>query len=68
MPTARAPFPVETTYAWHLLAAERTRMALRNRGEPAGFAKVTAPVLGAAIRWANQKDLASLKRILEGPG
>jgi hypothetical protein len=38
---------------------------LRNRGEPAGFAKVTAPVMAAAMRRANQKDLARLKRNLE---
>jgi hypothetical protein len=32
---------------------------------PAGFGKVTASLLAAAMRRANQKDLASLKRILE---
>jgi hypothetical protein len=40
-------------------------MTLRNRGEPAGFAKVTAPVMAAAMRRAIEKDLARLKRILE---
>jgi hypothetical protein len=29
---------------------------------------VTAPAMAAAIRRANQKDLANLKRILEGRG
>jgi len=38
---------------------------LRNRGEPAGFAKVTAPMMAASIRRAHRKDLANLKRILE---
>jgi hypothetical protein len=33
-------------------------MTLRNRGEPAGFAKVTAPVMAAAMRRANEKDRA----------
>jgi hypothetical protein len=65
MRTAQGPFPMETTYAWQPIGAGRTRMTLRNRGEPAGFAKVTAPVMAAAIRRANQKDLANLKRILE---
>jgi uncharacterized protein YndB with AHSA1/START domain len=65
MRTAQGPFPMETTYTWQPVNADRTRMTLRNRGEPAGFAKVTAPVMAAAIRRANQKDLASLKRILE---
>jgi hypothetical protein len=39
---------------------------VRSRGEPAGFARVTAPVIAAAMGRANQKDLANLKRILEG--
>ena len=67
MRTAQGPFPMETTYTWQPAEAGRTRMTLRNRGEPAGFAKVTAPVMAAAIRRANQKDLANLKRILEHP-
>jgi uncharacterized protein YndB with AHSA1/START domain len=67
MRTAQGPFPMETTYTWQPTGAGRTRMTLRNRGEPAGFAKVTAPVMAAAMRRANQKDLANLKRLLEQP-
>jgi hypothetical protein len=51
---------------WQPLGEDRTRMALRNRGEPAGFGKLAVPMLAAAMRRANQKDLANLKRILEG--
>jgi hypothetical protein len=40
-------------------------MTLRNRGEPAGFAKVAGPMMAAAIRRANEKDLARLKQIVE---
>jgi hypothetical protein len=65
MRTAQGPFPMETTYTWQPVDAQRTRMTLRNRGEPTGFAKVTAPVIAAAVRRANHKDLANLKRILE---
>jgi uncharacterized protein YndB with AHSA1/START domain len=65
MRTAQGPFPMETTYAWEPVDASRTRMTLRNRGEPSGFGKVAAPVMAAAMRRANQKDLANLKRILE---
>ncbi|MGI5241602.1 SRPBCC family protein [Dactylosporangium sp. CA-139066] len=68
MRTAQGPFPMETTYTWQPLDAARTRMTLRNRGEPAGFGKLTAPVLAAAMRRANTKDLARLKALLEsGP-
>jgi hypothetical protein len=64
MRTAQGPFPMETTYTWQPEGAG-TRMTLRNRGEPAGFASVTAPVMAAAMRRANRKDLVRLKRILE---
>jgi hypothetical protein len=40
-------------------------MTLRNRGEPAGFGKIAAPVLAAAMRRASQRDLARLKRLME---
>jgi uncharacterized membrane protein len=65
MRTVQGPFPMETTYTWTALDDGRTRMTLRNRGEPAGFSKIAAPVMAAAMRRANQKDLAAIKRILE---
>jgi uncharacterized membrane protein len=68
MRTAEGPFPMETTYTWEPAGVARTRMALRNRGEPAGFGKVAAPAMAAAMRRANRKDLANLKRIMERPG
>jgi hypothetical protein len=64
MRTSDGPFPMETTYAWSD-AGGGTRMTLRNRGEPSGFAGVAAPVMAAAMRRANRKDLARLKTILE---
>lgn len=64
MRTAQGPFPMETTYTWRP-AGPTTRMTLRNRGEPAGFAAVTAPMMRGAMRRANQKDLTRLKSILE---
>jgi hypothetical protein len=62
---AQGPFPMETTYTWTSVGDSRTRMTLRNRGEPVGFAKISAPVMAAAIRRANGKDLATIQRILE---
>ena len=67
MRTAQGPFPMETTYTWEPVG-DGTRMTLRNRGEPAGFARVATPVLAATMRRANQKDLANLTRILEAAG
>lgn len=64
MSTARGPFPMETTYEFED-AGDGTRMTLRNRGEPSGFAKVGAPVMARAMRRANTADLRRLKAILE---
>jgi ligand-binding SRPBCC domain-containing protein len=66
MATAQGPFPMETTYAWDDAAPGRTKMTLRNRGEPSGFAAVTAPVMTLAMRRANEADLRRLKALLEG--
>jgi uncharacterized membrane protein len=63
--TAEGPFPMETTYTWEDTPAGGTRMKLHNRGEPAGFSKLAAPLMASAIRRANRKDLARLKAILE---
>jgi hypothetical protein len=65
MRTAQGPFPMETTYTWEPVDDTRTRMSLRNRGNPSGFARITEPVMAAAVRRANQKDLARLKQLLE---
>lgn len=65
MRTAQGPFPMETTYTWETAWPGTTRMTLRNRGEPAGFAKVTKPLMVAAMRRATTKDLARLKQLLE---
>lgn len=65
MRTADGPFPMETTYTWQELDPVRTRMTLRNRGEPAGFSRLAAPVMERAMRRATTKDLQRLKGILE---
>ena len=65
MRTAQGPFPMETSYEWSAEDERSTRMTLRNRGEPSGFAGVAASLMSAAMRRANQKDLARLKSLLE---
>jgi uncharacterized membrane protein len=66
MRTREGPFPMETTYTWEAVDDHSTLMRLRNRGEPSGFSKVAAPIMEPAMRRANRKDLANLKRLLEG--
>jgi uncharacterized protein YndB with AHSA1/START domain len=68
MSTAQGPFPMETTYTFETSPSGATRMSLRNRGEPSGFAGVAAPLMAAAVRRANRKDLVRLKEILEIAG
>jgi hypothetical protein len=65
MRTQDGPFPMETTYTWEPAGPGATRMTLRNRGEPAGFSRLLAPVMAPAVRRANRKDLARLKALLE---
>jgi hypothetical protein len=65
MATSEGPFPMETTYEWLDDRDGGTFMSLRNRGEPSGFTKIAAPLLGTAMRRENRKDLARLKQLLE---
>jgi hypothetical protein len=64
MRTAQGPFPMETTYTFEP-SGDATRLTLRNRGTPAGFSKLMAPMMVPAMRRANRKDLAKLKGLLE---
>jgi hypothetical protein len=66
MATPEGPFPMETTYAWQDTPGGGTRMTLRNRGAPSGPARLASPLVAAAMRRANRKDLARLKALLEG--
>jgi uncharacterized membrane protein len=65
MSTSDGPFAMETTYEWSDTPGGGTTMSLRNRGEPAGFSRVVAPFMGAAVARANRNDLRKLKEILE---
>ena len=67
MSTAQGPFPMRTTYTWADSPTGGTLMTLRNEGEPSGFGQLAAPVMAAAMRRANTKDLQTLKRLLEQP-
>jgi len=65
MRTAEGPFPMATTYTWRPIGPDKTHMALRNHGEPSGFARMTAPLMARAMRRAMNQDLTDLKRLLE---
>jgi uncharacterized membrane protein len=65
MTTAEGPFPMTTEYRWWPVDVDRTRMTLRNFGEPTGFSKLTAPFMAFAMRRAMTQDLRRLATILE---
>lgn len=65
MATTDGPMAMETTYAWENSSDGTTLMRLRNRGEASGFSSLLTPIMAPAVRRANRKDLARLKRILE---
>jgi uncharacterized protein YndB with AHSA1/START domain len=66
MRTAEGPFPMETTYEWEDTSDGGTRMRLRNRGAPSGFAKVASSLMASSMRKANRKDLDRLRAVVEG--
>jgi hypothetical protein len=62
------PMAMETTYAWTDGPDGGTRMTPRNRGRPAGFSRLAAPLMASAVRRATRKDLARPKALLETGG
>jgi hypothetical protein len=67
MSTAEGPFPMETSCSWRDEPSGGTLMTLRNRGNPSGLWGIGAPLMAAAMRRANRKDLARLKSLLQTP-
>lgn len=65
MGTTDGPFQMETTYTFEDAPSGGTRVGLRNRGEPSGFARVVSSIMEKAMRRENSKDLARLKELLE---
>ena len=56
---------METTYAWERGPGGGTRMGLLEPRRAGGLLKLAAPLMAAAMRRANRKDLRRLKQLLE---
>jgi Polyketide cyclase / dehydrase and lipid transport len=68
MRSVRAPFPMSVDYEFEDAGAGATVMRIRAGGDAGGFYRVAAPLLAAAVRRGIARDLAALKRRLEGSG
>lgn len=65
MTSVDGPIRIRTTYAWEDAPSGGTRMTLLNEGDTAFVPGVAAPIVVAAMKRTNQKDLRNLKRVLE---
>ncbi|MEO6652516.1 MAG: SRPBCC family protein [Ilumatobacteraceae bacterium] len=65
MRTTDGSFPMATTYRWRPVGDRATHMVLHNWGEPAGFSRLVAPLIGRMMRRAMNQDLGDLKHLLE---
>ena len=65
MRTQEGPFPMDNDLHLGRGVTDRDPDDAAQCREPAGFSTIAAPVMTAAMRRANRKDLANLKAILE---
>jgi len=66
MRSVRAPFPMTVIYEFEDEPGGGTLARIRTHGDASGFYRVASPALAAAVRRGLRKDLAALKRLLEG--
>ena len=67
MTSVRGPFPMRVTYSFDA-AGSGTRVTNRVEGDTGGFYRLAGPLMKLAVKRSLTRDLATLKRLLEGAG
>jgi hypothetical protein len=67
MRSVKAPFPMTVVYEFED-APNGTLMRIMAGGDAGGFYKIAGPLLGAAVRRGIEKDVTTLKGLLEDRG
>jgi carbon monoxide dehydrogenase subunit G len=67
MTTVRGPFPMRVTYSFDAVG-DGTRVTNRVQGDTGGFYRLAGPLMKQAVKRSLTRDLATLKRLLEGAG
>jgi uncharacterized protein YndB with AHSA1/START domain/uncharacterized membrane protein len=65
MRSVRSPFPMRVTYEFHDAGDATTEVSVRVEGEPVRRYGLADPLLTLAVRRSVQRDLRTLKRLLE---
>ena len=66
MRSVKSPFPMHVTYAF-ADAGRGTEIAVRVQGEPGGWYRIGGPMMRRAVQRSIDRDVSTLKRILEDP-
>ncbi len=67
MTSVRGPFPMRVTYSFDA-SGHGTRVTNRVQGDTGGFYRLAGPLMRLAVKRSLTRDLATLKRLLEGAG
>jgi uncharacterized membrane protein len=66
MRSVESPIPMTVTYGFEGAGESRTDASIHVEGRPGGFYALAGPALNALVRRSISRDLATLRRILEG--
>jgi hypothetical protein len=65
MRSVRSPFPMRVTYGYGDATATTTEVSVRVEGDASRLYRLADPLLAVLVRRSVQRDLRTLKRLLE---